>query len=142
MSGPEQFISPGARDRQNLFDQYKVRLNRLAFKHLARGNRREDLLAVVIDVDDPNTSDIVEMVMPGHDWQQYRDRGERPVASGLVKQDEFLHYLSETSVGIDSLLRAPIPTHSMRTIVLASGGISVFAFPPVNPRPRPKQRRK
>lgn len=46
--------------------------------------RRDDLVIVVINVDDPNGGLIADALMPGHDWQAYRDRGELPIARGLA----------------------------------------------------------
>ena len=42
-----------------------------------------DAVITVINVDDPHGAVLAEALMPGHDWQAYRDRGETPFARGL-----------------------------------------------------------
>lgn len=42
---------------------------------------------VVINVDDKNGAPIAESLMPNHDWQIYRDRGEIPFALGIVYRE-------------------------------------------------------
>jgi hypothetical protein len=44
----------------------------------------EDVAIVVINVDDPHGGPIADILMPNHNWQQYRDQGEVPCARGLV----------------------------------------------------------
>jgi hypothetical protein len=46
-----------------------------------------DVVIVVLNVDTRYGADIAECLMPGHDWQAYRDRGEVPFARGLAVRE-------------------------------------------------------
>lgn len=48
------------------------------------GKSPRDVVIVLIHVDDVHGRDLAESLMPGADWQPYRDRGERPYARGLA----------------------------------------------------------
>jgi len=47
----------------------------------------EDTVIVIINADDVHGGPLLELLMPGHDWQQYRDRGEVPFGRGLASRD-------------------------------------------------------
>lgn len=49
-----------------------------------KGLRPEDVVITIINVDDARGAVLAEALMPGHDWQAYRDRGEVPFARGLA----------------------------------------------------------
>jgi len=46
--------------------------------------KTSDDVVIVLHVDDPQAGLLADLLMPGHDWQAYRDRGEVPVARGLA----------------------------------------------------------
>ena len=48
------------------------------------GLNSENAVIVIINVDDINGGQLAEYLMPGHNWQEYRDRGEIPFARGLA----------------------------------------------------------
>ena len=48
------------------------------------GYSPEEIVIVVIHVDDSNGRILADALMPGHNWQEYRDRGEKPFARGLA----------------------------------------------------------
>ncbi len=54
-----------------------------------------DVVIVLINVDDTNGNWMAEALMPGHDWQQFRDKGEIPFARGLVMKDGIIEMLSK-----------------------------------------------
>lgn len=77
---------------------------------------------ICIDVDDPTFLDIVEALIPGHDWQAYRDQGQRPCARGVLV-DELLRAL------VDDFFPAAkeeFKNQQTNILVCASGGCSVF----------------
>ena len=47
----------------------------------------ETVVITVINVDSLYGAEIAEALMPGHDWQQYRDKGEVPFARGLAMKE-------------------------------------------------------
>ncbi len=59
------------------------------FKHRLseRGLTAAQAVIVILNVDDPNGAVLAEVLMPGHNWQEYRDRGEVPFARGLAMRD-------------------------------------------------------
>jgi len=46
----------------------------------------EEVVIVLINADDIHGRHLADILMPGHDWQQYRDRGEAPFARGLAER--------------------------------------------------------
>jgi hypothetical protein len=64
-------------DRVRHFQQRVVDLGRSA----------ADTVIVLLNVNDPNGGALADILMPGHDWQAYRDRGEVPLARGLAVRE-------------------------------------------------------
>ncbi|MBI4434959.1 hypothetical protein HY635_04085 [Candidatus Uhrbacteria bacterium] len=52
-----------------------------------RGMTASEAVIVLLNVDDQNGGQIAEVLMPGHNWQEYRDRGEVPFARGLAMRE-------------------------------------------------------
>jgi len=97
----------------------KERLVQLAARAKEKG---KDFGVICIDVDDPTFSEVVEALMPGHDWEQYRARGETPIARGVVP-DDLLRAV------VDSFYPAAVDEFShaeVNILVCASGGCSVL----------------
>jgi len=46
----------------------------------------EEVCIIIISADDCNGKDVVEALMPNHDWQPYRDKGQIPYARGIVNR--------------------------------------------------------
>ena len=46
-----------------------------------------DFCVICIDVDDPTWKLLVDLLMPDHDWEAYRTKGETPVARGIVPRE-------------------------------------------------------
>jgi len=44
----------------------------------------DDAVIILVNVDDIHGRLFADVLMPGHDWQPYRDRGEVPFARGLA----------------------------------------------------------
>lgn len=68
----------------------------------ARAQGRDNVCFVLLDVDDPRGAVLADKLMPGHDWQQYRDRGEKPLARGLATFDGMVHVLEGIEEGLAS----------------------------------------
>ena len=57
-------------------------------KRLAERNlTAKDAVIVLLNVDDANGKELAEVLMPGHNWQEYRERGEVPFARGLAMRE-------------------------------------------------------
>lgn len=52
-----------------------------------RGMTPDQAVIVILNVDDVHGGPIAEMLMPGHNWQEIRDRGEVPFARGLAMRN-------------------------------------------------------
>lgn len=57
--------------------------NRLA----ERGMTADQAVIVLLNVDDVHGGLLADILMPDHNWQEYRDRGEVPFARGLAMRD-------------------------------------------------------
>lgn len=88
------------------------------------GRSADDVVIVLLNVDDPNGSALAEVLMPGHNWQEIRDRGEVPFARGLAGRDGIQRVLD---------LLDPTAAEKLRTstepsvVVLDYGVAEVFA---------------
>lgn len=51
-----------------------------------QGLSADEVVIVLLNVDDPNGKALAEVLMPGFNWQEIRDRGEQPVARGLASR--------------------------------------------------------
>ncbi|HKR81995.1 MAG TPA: hypothetical protein VJR27_03265 [Candidatus Saccharimonadales bacterium] len=57
------------------------------------GRSGEDTVITLINVDDPVGKILADRLMPGQDWQSYRDAGETPVARGLASKSGIPQFL-------------------------------------------------
>lgn len=119
-----------AEARDLFFQPNRERLEHIAFKATKRGLAPNEFIAVAIDVDDPSWSEVVNTLMPDHDWQAIRDRGEKPVARGTVLGDGIIDYLSQVCPDIAPALTGTLPRGVVRAVVMADGGASVYHIEP------------
>lgn len=111
--------------RNHLFELNKERLEHFAVRILERGQSLGEFYIVCIDVDDPSWTEVVEALMPNHNWQVIRDRGEKPVARGTAYVQGLKNYLTRTVPDIETGLTGPIPEGTIRVLVMAEGGVNV-----------------
>jgi len=103
----------------DLFRANAERMQHFSQRVKALGRTGRDTVITLIDVDDPVGGVLAEALMPGHDWQSYRDAGEIPVARGLAAKDGMPEFLSEAGYTLAAdELRA---TDDLRVVVLSSG---------------------
>lgn len=82
--------------KENCRNTLKMNADRVAhFKHRLdeRGMAAYEAVIVVISVDDVHGGPIAEALMPGINWQEFRDRGEIPFARGLAMRDDIREML-------------------------------------------------
>lgn len=115
--------------RDAFFQPNRERLEQMAWRALQRGLTPEQFVTVCIDVDDPSWTEIVDLLMPGHNWQEYRDRGEKPVARGIARAG-INDYLRTVAPDIETVLTGPLLDGTVRAIVMAYGGVSVYFITP------------
>lgn len=95
---------------------------------LEKGLTRSEFVMVCIQVDDKRWRYIVDQLMPNTPesyWQQYRDRGEEPIARGSALFS-LCKVLCEELPDIASVLMEIPPEGSVKAIVLAEGGGTVY----------------
>ena len=115
--------------RQELFEDSVPRLAEMADRAVSVLRLSPSEVAmVVIDVDDASWTPLAEKLMPGHDWQQYRDREEVPVARGSVMWST-VEVICTICPGVSVALDAPPPDGHLYAFVLGGGGASLFAVP-------------
>lgn len=78
------------------------------------------LLVVCIDVDDPTWAFLVDQLMPGHDWNVYRSRGETPVARGIVPAEPMVKLVAEAYPAAGE-----VPRDRVSILVFAAGGVAI-----------------
>ena len=82
--------------------------NRIAEKKLDP----KTVVITLINVDSPYGYEIAEALMPGHDWQQYRDKGEIPFARGLAMKNGMIEMIAlfdkEASEKINKIEGVPV----------------------------------
>lgn len=57
------------------------------------GRNPVEVTIVLVNVDDIHGGPLAEVLMPGADWQQFRDRGETPFARGIVERKGLIESL-------------------------------------------------
>lgn len=81
----------------------------------------EQFIVICIDVDDPKWTLLANVLMPGHDWQQYRDQGLKPVARGVVNRESIEAIAKEAYPAVFGFdVDSPVA-------VFSAGGVSVFS---------------
>ncbi|MFC1645247.1 hypothetical protein ACFL08_04440 [Patescibacteria group bacterium] len=112
--------------RHDLFLLNKERLEQMAHRAVFDKNMNpSDFLVVCIHVDDPAWTELVDFLMPGQNWQQYRDRGEKPVARGSVSID-LREHIAEVVPRIKDALFAEPPDGYVLAASFDAGGASVY----------------
>jgi hypothetical protein len=96
---------------QLLFDVNRPRLEELAARALAKGHTCRTCVIVCIEVDS-NWRELVDTLMPGHDWQPLRDAGDVPTARGSVGRAGLVELLSLLVPDIAQALKEPPPACS------------------------------
>lgn len=82
--GAEVLIAVRKHNCRALLDTNRDRIEHFKRRIGELGLSSGDVVIVLLNVDDANGAAIADLLMPGHDCQQYRDRGELPVARGLA----------------------------------------------------------
>ncbi len=93
------------RNCQTFFEQQKDRVEHFIGRMKARNLTQKDVVIVLVDVDDPSGGPLAKLLMPDtppEHWQQFRDKGQVPIARGLAIRDglqEFVDLLDPGEAG-------------------------------------------
>lgn len=97
LDDPVLLIIALAVEKLNCKATLELNLDRVAHfnqRFIDRGLVATEVVIVIINVDDAHGGLLAEKLMPGTDWQQFRDRGEVPFARGLAQKDGIVKYLA------------------------------------------------
>jgi hypothetical protein len=115
--------------RQEIFDANSDRLIEKAQRAVnVLGMLPKDVVVVAIHVDDPEWTDLANKLVPGEDWQRFRDRGELPIARGSASWG-VAEYIQHVCPDVAIAIEAGPPEGHLFAFVMAAGGVSVFAVP-------------
>ena len=90
-----EYIDSEAKRRcDNLFMGFSEDIQRYKARFDERGFDPQEVVMVFINVDDDFGAPLADIIMPDHDWQQYRDAGQKPFAQGLTSKPGVMSYLN------------------------------------------------
>ena len=123
-------MNPVDKFRDEIFNDSAVRLSEKAHRAIAvLGLDPSEVVTVAIHVDDQAWRDVVDALMPDEDWQQYRDRGEMPIARGSVRSEGLLDYISVVAPAVSRVVAKPAPPGHLYALVMAGGGVTIYTVP-------------
>lgn len=96
---------------------YDANADRMRQLEERAATKPEPSVAICIDVDDSTWTQLVDALMPGQDWEQFRTRGEKPVARGVVPRKLVVDLVA------DVYPAAGEPPDGAFTAVFAGGGV-------------------
>ncbi len=105
---------------KNTYDLNAERIAHFVRRIGERGQTGDDVVIVVINVDTPLGKPLADALMPGHDWQAYRDRGEIPFARGLAVREGIQGVLDMIDKEAGDKLRA---TRDQTAVVVVDHGV-------------------
>lgn len=109
---------------KNTYDLNKDRVAHFVRRIAERGQSVRDVVIVILNVDDDNGGRLADILMPGHDWQAYRDRGEVPFARGLAMRDGIQDLLDGLDPEAGTKLRETVDKTAV--VVMDHGVVEVF----------------
>ncbi len=90
LDDPQAVAVIRAVEKHNCRNTFELNADRVAhFKQRLseRGMTADQAVIVLLNVDDVHGGPLADVLMPGHNWQEIRDRGEVPFARGLAMRD-------------------------------------------------------
>lgn len=106
-----------------------LELNADRVRHFARRAKElarspADVVIVIANVDTPAGRVLADALMPGYDWQQFRDAGEVPFARGLAGRQGIQEFIQE----VDADAGAKLLAHEdLAVVVVDYGTVDVFS---------------
>lgn len=89
-----------------------------------RGMTADQAVIVLLNVDDIHGGPLANILMPGYNWQEIRDRGEVPFARGLAMREGIQEALGTFDKEAAKKLRG---TKDVAVVVVDHGVAEVFA---------------
>ncbi|MEK7059307.1 MAG: hypothetical protein AAB971_00945 [Patescibacteria group bacterium] len=88
------------------------------------GRSQADTVITLINVDDQHGSVLADILMPGEDWQAFRDRGETPVARGLAQREGIQAFLEAMDAEAAEKLKA---SDQLSVVVVDRGVAEIYS---------------
>lgn len=108
---------------RTLLDQNRERVEHFTRRADELGRSPLDVVIVILAVDDPFGGALADALMPGHDWQAIRARGEIPLARGLAGRAGIQDALDSVDPEAGKKLWA---SESLSVVVVDRGVAEVF----------------
>lgn len=110
---------------ERYFRLHEERLQAFASRVLLRESQDRDVV-VCISADDPKDALMLDVAMPGHDWDEYRKRGEVPFGRGILPRDAVLSMCAQLFDEREfSELRKPL-RERCQVLIVACGVVVVL----------------
>jgi hypothetical protein len=108
---------------KNTLDLNADRVKHFKQRVAERGMTAEQVVIVLLNVDDANGGEIAEMLMPGFNWQEIRNKGEIPFARGLAGREGIQEVLEDFDNEASTKLRE---MKQIAVVVVDHGVAEVF----------------
>jgi len=122
-------LSKAAEHRNAIYSQTMPRLQHLAWRALTVLGKKNDEVVIICVQVDSTWRDLVDDLMPGHDWDAIRATGAEPIAQGIVLWSLCEFIAQEFPDIAKAVLEVP-PPGKMKVIVLNDGGCTIYELEP------------
>lgn len=92
--------------------------------------KNDEFVILCVEVDDGFGSKLVQEMMPDENWQQIRDRGEKPLMQ-WIGSASMCYDLAEDLPDLEKELTEPPPSHAIKVIIIASGACKIYYVKPM-----------
>lgn len=116
----------GAAKRDAIIEDNAVTLRDLARKSVAEGRKPSEILMICVSADDPKWHDVVELLKPAHNWQQYRDRGVEAIVCAAAPFEIFEIICDRLPEQATPIIDAVPGEDEVKLLALAGGGFDLY----------------
>lgn len=122
-------FSEAAEHRNKIYSQMMHRLQHLAWRALNILGKRNDEVTIICIQVDSRWRDMVDYLMPNHDWDAIRATGAEPIAQGTVSWS-VCGMIAKKFPDIAGVALEVPPEGKVKAIVLNDGGCTVYELEP------------
>ena len=127
LDDPDAMAVIGAVSKHNCKNTLEINADRVEHfkRRLAeRGMTPDQAVIVLLNVDDVHGGPLADVLMPGYNWQEFRDRGEVPFARGLAMREGIQEALGTFDKDAEAKLKGMT---DVAVVVVDHGVAEVFA---------------
>lgn len=107
---------------KNTFDAHADRVIHFFNRVVELGLNSQNTVIVIANVDDPLGSILADVLMPGFNWNEIRQRGEIPFARGLAVRDGVIEFVKK----VDPEIVIDDNPEQVQVIVVDHGTCEIF----------------